>query len=166
MPIRAKSSAGTYLTQLEADGAVTALEMALMQLPERCPSDLIHHSDRGIQYCCDKYISRLKANGIHISMTENGDPLENAIAERVNGIWKSEWLNKRMLETKWETAPMLAEIIQAYNYKRPHMSIDMLTPAAAHLLEGKLSRTWKTYYQKDKAHQQNSVNLVKLNQGE
>ncbi|RYE25473.1 MAG: IS3 family transposase [Sphingobacteriaceae bacterium] len=152
--------------KLEADGAVTALEMALMQLPERCPSDLIHHSDRGIQYCCDKYISRLKANGIHISMTENGDPLENAIAERVNGILKSEWLNKRMPETKWETAPMLAEIIQAYNYKRPHMSIDMLTPAAAHLLEGEFSRTWKTYYQKDKAHQQKAVDLVKLNQDE
>lgn len=56
---------------------------------------------------------------------------------------------------------MLAEIIQAYNYKRPHMSIDMLTPAAAHLLKGELSRTWKTYYQKDKAHYQKAVGLIK-----
>jgi putative transposase len=61
---------------------------------------------------------------------------------------------------------MLADIIQAYNYKRPHRSIDMLTPAPAHLLEGELSRAWKTYYQKDKAHQQNSVDPVKLNQNE
>lgn len=85
-------------------------------------------------------------------MTENGDPLETAIAERVNGILKSEWLNKNMPDTKWETAPLLAGIIHAYNFKRPHLSINMLTPAIAlaHTLKGELNRKWKSYYQKNK----------------
>ncbi|WP_345949016.1 IS3 family transposase [Mucilaginibacter sp. PAMB04274] len=146
--------------KLEADGAVSALDMAILQLPQRPLGDLIHHSDRGIQYCCDKYISRLRANGIHISMTENGDPLENAIAERVNGILKSEWLNKRMPETKWAAHAMLAEIIQAYNHKRPHMSIGMRTPATAHTLKGELSRAWKSYYQKDKTERTDVNNTI------
>lgn len=88
-------------------------------------------------------------------MTENGDPLENAIAERVNGILKSEWLNKNMPDTKWETAPILTEIIHVYNFKRPHMSMNRLTPAIAHTLKGELNRIWKSYYQKDK------INLLK-----
>ncbi|RFZ94865.1 IS3 family transposase [Mucilaginibacter conchicola] len=154
--------------KLEADGAVNALDMAILQLPDPHPSDLIHHSDRGIQHCCDKYISRLRSKDIHISMTENGDPLENAIAERVNDILKSEWLNKRMPQTKWEAQAVLPEIIHAYNHKRPHMSIGMRTPATAHTLKGELSRAWKSYYQKDKTEPMNAKDelLVKLKQDE
>src|SRR5207253_6265873 len=72
------------LDTLAAAGPLMALKMALLNNPEI--SDLIHHSDRGVQYCCDEYIHLLKKYGIKISMTESGDPLENALAERVNGI--------------------------------------------------------------------------------
>jgi putative transposase len=132
--------------KLEADGAVYALEMALRQLPEDKSTDLIHHSDRGIQYCCDKYISKLRSFHINISMTENGDPLENAIAERINGTLKTEWLNRTAHGTKSETALKLSGIIDAYNTKRPHLSINMLTPEAAHSGEGELPRQWKNYW--------------------
>jgi putative transposase len=133
--------------RLEADGAVQALQMALQQLPEQ--HALIHHSDRGIQYCCDKYVSILRSLGINISMTENGDPLENAIAERVNGILKSEWLSPFLPGNKTETASRLIDVIDAYNNKRPHLSINMMTPEAAHTNEGDIPRLWKSYW-KDK----------------
>jgi len=136
--------------KLEADGAVSALSMALTQLPDTEQVDLIHHSDRGVQYCCDKYIHKLRTFNIRISMTESGDPLENAIAERVNGILKTEWLNLDIPETKWETAQIVAGIIDSYNYKRPHMSIGLLTPAVAHQRQGELIRTWKSYYKTTK----------------
>jgi len=132
--------------KLEADGAVYALEMALSQLPENNGIDLIHHSDRGIQYCCDKYISRLRSSAINISMTENGDPLENAVAERINGTLKTEWLNRTKPGSKYEMALRLSAIIDAYNTKRPHLSINMLTPEVAHASEGILPRQWKNYW--------------------
>ncbi len=72
--------------------ALTALDGAAV------PLQLIHHSDRGIQYCSSKYVKLLQENGIRISMTENGDPLENAIAERVNGIIKEEYLEDYQTE--------------------------------------------------------------------
>ena len=72
---------------LGSDNAILALYMAISQLPAKC-DEIIHHSDRGIQYCSLKYVKLLEVHGIKISMTENGDPYENAIAERVNGILK------------------------------------------------------------------------------
>ena len=135
--------------KLEADGAVSALEMALSQLPADKRDSVIHHSDRGIQYCCDKYISKLRSFNINISMTENSDPLENAIAERVNGILKTEWLNRSVITTKYETALKISEIIEAYNTKRPHLSINMMTPAVAHDSEGNLPRKWKNYWKEN-----------------
>ncbi len=77
---------------LAAVHSVKALEMAIAQSAEPL-TELIHHSDRGVQYCSAEYVKLLQDNGITISMTENGDPLENAIAERVNGIIKEEFLN-------------------------------------------------------------------------
>jgi putative transposase len=132
--------------KLEADGAVYALEMAVSQLPENNGIDLIHHSDRGIQYCCGKYISKLRSSAINISMTENGDPLENAVAERINGTLKTEWLNRTKPGSKYEMALRLSAIIDAYNTKRPHLSINMLTPEVAHTSEGILPRQWKNYW--------------------
>ncbi|WP_316809676.1 IS3 family transposase [Pedobacter agri] len=135
--------------KLEADDAVSALEMALNQLPADKAASLIHHSDRGVQYCCDKYISKLRSFSIHISMTENSDPLENAIAERVNGILKIEWLNRSELTTKYDTALKISGIIEAYNTKRPHLSINMMTPEAAHTSEGNLPIKWKNYWKEN-----------------
>jgi len=129
---------------LEAKNALQALYMAISQLPANV-KNLIHHSDRGIQYCSFKYIRYLQKHNIGISMTENGDPYENAIAERVNGILKTEWLNDMNLKNLAEAKKALKQIINMYNNQRPHTSIEMLTPALAHQMTGKLKRLWKKY---------------------
>jgi len=128
---------------LSAKGCVKALRMALRNNRER--RDLIHHSDRGLQYYSSAYV-KLLAN-IRISMTEKGDPLENAIAERVNGILKDELLEKSF-ESFTQARSGIDEAISTYNYLRPHLSIDMLTPAQAHARTGELKRRWKNYFSK------------------
>jgi putative transposase len=132
---------------LESKHTVKALEMALKQLPKRT-RNLYHHSDRGVQYCCEEYVKILKKNHIQISMTENGDPLENAIAERVNGILKDEWLYRIKLKTRSEARNQLEQIIRIYNEVRPHGSLDMKTPQAAHNMNGMFKLHWKNYYKK------------------
>lgn len=134
---------------LKAEHAIRALKMAMKSLDGRS-IDLVHHSDRGVQYCCDDYVTLLNENGIRISMTENGDPLENAIAERVNGILKDEWLYEIDAIDMQTAKSYVPKIINIYNTKRPHLSIDMLTPAQAHQKQGKLERKWKNYYKKKK----------------
>ena len=130
---------------LEAKYTVEALQMALKQVPKRTEG-LIHHSDRGVQYCCNDYVKLLNKNNVKISMTENGDPRENAIAERVNGILKTEWLNQMKLVSLEQAMCELKRIISIYNCNRPHASLDMKTPESAHKLTGVLKRRWKTYY--------------------
>lgn len=130
---------------LEAKHTISALKIALRQLP-RGVRDVIHHSDRGVQYCCEDYVKILKENHFRISMTENGDPLENSIAERVNGILKDEWLNHIKLETLEEAHKELTQIIKTYNRQRPHSSLDMNTPESAHNQHGEIKRRWKNYY--------------------
>ena len=139
---------GFYLSEtLSADGCIKALQMALKNNPQL--GRLIHHSDRGSQYCCADYVSILDKHFIKISMTQSGDPLENAIAERVNGILKDELLEKIYINYQ-EAKQAIAAAISIYNYQRPHSSIDMLTPVEAHLREGELKRRWKNYYSKKK----------------
>ena len=132
---------------LEAKHAVLSLYMALKQLP-RDTVNLAHHSDRGIQYCSALYVKILKKYNIQISMTENGDPLENAIAERVNGVLKSEWIYDLKLKTKQMARRELGRIINIYNTYRPHTSVNMMTPEMAHNQVGELKRLWKNYYKK------------------
>lgn len=127
---------------LSAKGCVAALAMALDHNPDR--SRLIHHSDRGLQYYSNAYMKML-GNDIRISMTEKGDPLENAIAERVNGILKAELLERRF-ESIAEARLEVARAVSTYNHLRPHLSVDMLTPAVAHGRQGPLKRHWKNYY--------------------
>jgi putative transposase len=139
---------GFYLSEtLSADGCIKALQMALKNNPQL--GRLIHHSDRGSQYCCADYVSILDKHFVKISMTQSGDPLENAIAERVNGILKDELLEKIYINYQ-EAKQAIATAISIYNYQRPHSSIDMLTPIEAHLREGELKRRWKNYYSKKK----------------
>lgn len=139
---------GFYLSEtLSADGCIKALQMALKNNPQL--GRLIHHSDRGSQYCCADYVSILDKHFVKISMTQSGDPLENAIAERVNGILKDELLEKTYINYQ-EAKQAIAAAISIYNYQRPHSSIDMLTPVEAHLREGELKRRWKNYYSKKK----------------
>lgn len=135
---------------LEAKNAKKALKRSLWQLPKEA-ENVIHHSDRGVQYCSSNYVKLLHNRGIKISMTENGDPLDNAIAERVNGIIKSEWLYSEKLMQNVEVQKEIKKIIKTYNEKRPHLSIDLLTPSQAHMSSGKLRRKWKNYYAKKQA---------------
>ena len=132
---------------LEAQNATKALQMAIKQLPIDT-KNLIHHSDRGIQYCCTKYVNFLQRHNINISMTENSNPYENAIAERVNGILKTEWLYDMQIANYSEAKTTIKEIIHIYNTLRPHSSIAMLTPEQAHQTNGYLKKLWKTYYKK------------------
>lgn len=137
---------GFYLSiDLSAEGCIRALEMALDNNPVL--GRLIHHSDRGSQYCCSDYVKILNDSFIKISMTQNGDPRENAIAERVNGILKDELLDKSYLNYK-EAVRCVSIAISIYNHQRPHGSIDYLTPIEAHFRSGKLKRRWKNYYSK------------------
>jgi transposase InsO family protein len=139
---------GFYLSEtLSADGCIKALQLALKNNPQL--GRLIHHSDRGSQYCCADYVGILDKHFIKISMTQSGDPLENAIAERVNGILKDELLEKNYPNYE-QARQAIAAAISIYNYQRPHSSIDMLTPIEAHLREGELKRRWKNYYSKKK----------------
>ena len=136
---------------LEAIESIQALQMALSAF-EGAEShlQLTHHSDRGIQYCSREYVKLLQDNNIQISMTENGDPLENAIAERVNGIIKEEYLDAYEVNDIKEARELLDRVIQLYNNDRPHLSISNLTPNQVHHSQNplKTEKLWKNYYQK------------------
>ena len=137
---------GYHLSKtLHAEGCVKALKMAIKRLPEG--SKVIHHSDRGSQYCSYEYVEILKAKQVSISMTQNSDPRENAIAERVNGIIKQELLSSSY-DSFTQAATAIREAINIYNNERRHSSIDMLTPHEAHSMTGELKRHWKNYYYK------------------
>ena len=136
---------GFYLSRdLSARGPLMALKMALAGNPNR--TELIHHSDRGVQYCCDAYVKLLQDKNIQISMTQNGDPLENAIAERVNGILKQELLEE-IFPDYLIAQKAVAIACSTYNHLRPHGSINNLKPAEAHQKNGELRKRWKNYWQ-------------------
>lgn len=132
----------SFRTDLSAKGCLDALKMAINNRKYTSGS-LIHHSDRGSQYCSREYVQMLMENDIAISMTENGDPYENAIAERMNGILKSEFNLHSSNVGFMETAKNIDKSIRAYNQIRPHASCDYLTPEQAHLITGPLRKRWK-----------------------
>ena len=131
---------------LSVRGTLSALEQALAARaqPQR---PLIHHSDRGLQYAAREYVGLLETNGVALSMTQRGDPYENAVAERVNGILKEEFGLADTLPSFACASQQVARAVRAYNELRPHGSCDFLTPAQAHEREGPLVRRWKNYYQ-------------------
>ena len=135
---------------MEAVQSIQALQMALASLDgDAGPLQLTHHSDRGMQYCSTKYVKLLQDKGIKISMTENGDPLENAIAERVNGIIKEEYLDGYTTTCLKQAKTNLVNAITLYNNERPHMSIENLTPNKLHNDPKQIKkRLWKNYYKK------------------
>lgn len=138
----------TIADSLHADHCVAALEMALSSLPETSTTPLIHHSDRGSQYCSDKYVSLLAKHEITISMTQCGDPLDNAIAERVNGIIKTEYLDHRRATSLDEARAYLAAAVHLYNAERQHLSLNMQTPADVHYGRAikPVRRLWKLHF--------------------
>lgn len=129
---------------LSSENALNALKRALNTLPEG--TSLIHHSDRGIQYCSNAYVKELERRNVLISMTESGDPLENAIAERVNGILKTEWLDGKHLKSWDDAQSYVKRVIELYNNERPHQSISYLTPEEVHRTGAQTERKWKNYY--------------------
>jgi len=128
---------------LRAEGCVLALQMAVAGRSRI--NGLIHHSDRGVQYCCSDYVDMLKSCEINISMTQSGDPRDNAIAERVNGILKMELLEPVFTDLEAARAAV-TQAVNTYNYLRPHSSISMLTPALVHGRTLNLKRHWKNNY--------------------
>jgi transposase InsO family protein len=114
------------------DGTLKALQRALQQRTKESP--LIHHSDRGLQYCAMDYISLLKENNVQISMTEDCHVYENALAERVNGILKSEFYLDETLQDIQTARRMVNQVIDVYNNKRLHNSLGNKTPEFVHNL--------------------------------
>lgn len=129
------------LNNLSTAGPLQALELAIKN--RIYTNQLIHHSDRGLQYCSAEYIGKLKENNIKISMTENGDPYENAIAERINGILKYEFLIIDGFKNHFQAMAVISQSIDIYNQSRPHLSCQMLTPNKAHLQQKIQLKKWK-----------------------
>ena len=117
-------------SSLSIDGAIRALKMALRTVPH--PDGLIHHSDRGIQYCCHDYVQLLENSHVLISMTEENHCYENAIAERVNGILKDEFFLDQTLPSLEVAKELVRNSVRTYNFKRRHMSINYKTPNEVH----------------------------------
>jgi transposase InsO family protein len=136
-------------TGYSAQGATVALKMAFNN--NKIAAGLIHHSDRGIQYCSKEYTLLLKKKKAVISMTENSDPYENAIAERVNGILKTELLKTRY-DNEYLAQKAIQKAVTIYNTKRPHLSIGLLTPQRVHTTNGTVKKLWKNY-RKQNNHQ-------------
>jgi len=111
---------------LGIEGSIRALEQAMRG--KKSLQGAIHHSDRGIQYCSKIYTELLTSKGMQISMSEKGNPYENAVAERVNGILKEEFLLSEIFTSKEEAIKSTKEAIKTYNTERLHMSIDYKTP--------------------------------------
>jgi transposase InsO family protein len=120
----------TVSDNMETESMIGALRMAIAQRAERAvnPSPTIHHSDRGVQYCSKEYESVTKENRIILSMTENGDPYENALAERMNRTIKEEFGMDRILKSKEQVQQLVRESILLYNQRRPHLALKMKTP--------------------------------------
>ena len=134
---------------LQKEGPVAALKMALDTLPATMVGSLIHHSDRGRQYCCDAYINVLTGKKAIISMTEKGDPYENALAERMNKTLKEEFLLDNGFDCFELAVAAVCKSVTTYNTMRPHESCNYLTPDQAHQLEGLMQMKWKRRERKE-----------------
>lgn len=115
---------------LAIEGAIKALKMALKQCPNA--KELIHHSDRGIQYCSKEYVKLLRKKKAKISMTEQNHCYENSMAERVNGILKDEFMLDVEYSSQIQALHAVKQAISTYNNLRPHLSLNLLTPQQIH----------------------------------
>ena len=117
---------------MDTGSMIRAYEMALKNRKTK-HHQLIHHSDRGLQYCSKEYVKLSVENGVRISMTENGDPYENALAERMNRTIKEEFGLGRVLSTRQKAFWLTEEAVELYNSYRPHWALKMKTPNEVHL---------------------------------
>ena len=138
-----KKIMGYYVAEnLDSQSSLKALKMALKQRIQNT-TPLIHHSDRGLQYCSNEYQKELVKNKVLCSMTQNSDPYENAVAERINGILKQEFMIVGYHQNRKITARIIKEAINIYNEFRPHYSNYMLTPNQMHCQNKIQMRTYK-----------------------
>ena len=144
---------------LDTTYPIQALVMALKRIEGQKNINLIHHSDRGCQYASTRYIKLLKDNNIRISMTETGDPKDNAQAERINSTMKNELLKNMRFSCIEEVIAAVGRAVNFYNDERPHMSIDMMTPAMAALCEGEIKKHWISYREKAIRAQQDALEI-------
>jgi transposase InsO family protein len=128
---------------LSTESSLAALKQAI-KLRENKKTPLIHHSDRGLQYCANEYQKTLRKNEIQPSMTQNSDPYENAVAERVNGILKQEFNIDKYSKDLPVMKQIIKEAVAIYNEKRPHLSNHMLTPNQMHQQNKLKMKTYKT----------------------
>lgn len=139
-----KKIMGYYVADnLNSESTLVALKMALKQRKNRT-LPLIHHSDRGLQYCSNEYQKELNKNKVLCSMTQNSDPYENAVAERINGILKQEFMIDKYNRKAEIMKQVIKEAVDTYNEFRPHYSNYMLTPNQMHTQNFIKMRTYKT----------------------
>ena len=130
---------------LESKYTLKALEMAIEHYKGNDLSGLIHHSDRGVQYASYAYTERLKRHGIGVSMTESGNPKDNAVAERVNNTIKNELFKGMRFYSIDEVKKALRSAVDFYNNERPHLSLDGMTPSQANKARGEIQKKWKSF---------------------
>lgn len=137
---------------LDTAYTLKALEMAYKRLESlddkgkaKVRGSLIHHSDRGVQYASKEYVESLRAHQILISMTESGNPKDNAMAERINSTIKNEMFKDLSFWSLSEAREAIRLAVDFYNEKRPHMSLDMMTPAQAAECTGEFKKRWFSY---------------------
>ena len=141
-----KEIVGSSLREdLSTEGPIAALRQALPRLSGGGGESLIHHSDRGSQYASQQYTDMLKDNGIGISMTECGNPKDNAQAERLNSTIKNELFRGMRFHSMEEARDAIGNAIEFYNNVRPHASLDMMTPREASFLRGDIRKHWTSY---------------------
>jgi transposase InsO family protein len=128
---------------LNTESSLAALRLAIKQRKNK-ELPLIHHSDRGLQYCSNEYQKILNKNEIQPSMTQNSDPYENAVAERINGILKQEFYIDKYNKDLPIMKQIIKETVDIYNEKRPHISNHMLTPNQMHQQNKLIMKTYKT----------------------
>ena len=129
---------------LDREYPMAALQMALKRIAGKDVS-LIHHSDRGCQYASREYVNTLREHKIQVSMTESGDPKDNAQAERINNTMKNELLKDKVFQRIEEAIAAVTLAVDFYNNRRPHMSIGMMTPAEAAKTTGDRDMRWTSY---------------------
>jgi transposase InsO family protein len=130
---------------LEAEYSIRALKMALGTLPDGFDDTLIHHSDRGCQYASADYIKQLMSHRVVPSMTEGGNPKDNAMAERINSTIKNELLHGKTFTSLRQVKEAVDKAILFYNMERPHSSLDWHTPEQAHGMQGEMKRHWHSW---------------------
>ena len=133
---------------MESWCSVECLTLALETLDLDEPVNLIHHSDRGVQYVSAAYTSLLIDAGIRISMTESGDPKDNAVAERQNNTIKNELFKDIKFHSVGEVRRAMKRAVAFYNNERPHMSLNNMTPRQAASCTGKIQKKWTSYREK------------------